>query len=263
MLVDSHAHLDAPSLSRQLPDILARARQADVGVILCIGISKPDFPKVIAMAESAPELYCCLGIQPHDAMQKGQEITTEELIALAAHPKVIGFGETGLEYFHKNVAPRDAQEQSFRAHIRACIATNLPLVIHSRQAEDDTMRILKEERAGHEDRLRGVFHCFSSQASLAKFGLEIGFYFSAAGVITFEKSQELRDIFAGIPLDRLLVETDSPYLAPVPLRGKLCEPSFVTHTAACLAKIKNISEDEIARATTDNFFNLFTKAERP
>lgn len=259
MFVDSHCHLDYEGISREdIPNIMSRARTAGVGLVVTIGISKPTFSHTIEITESDPDIFCCIGVHPHDAEKEGQEITAQELVSLSQHPKVIGLGETGLDYYYDH-APREAQQRSFREHIRACIQTGLPLVIHTREAEEDTIRILQEERKGHEAELCGVFHCFSSKRELAEYALEIGFYISLSGMLTFKKSQEIRDIAQDVPLDSLLLETDSPFLAPIPFRGKRCEPSYVIHTAKCLADIKNVSVKEVEDYTTRNFLNLFKK----
>lgn len=261
MFIDSHCHLDYHGISpEEVPAIMTRARAANVGLVVTIGITKPRFAQTLKIAESDPNIFCCLGVHPHDAEKEGEDITEQELIELAAHPKVIGIGETGLDFYY-NHAPREAQERVFRLHIRACIATGLPIVIHTRDAEDDTIRILSEEIAGHEGKLRGVLHCFSSNRAMAEYGLEIGFMISVSGMITFSKSQNIRDIIRDVPLDRLLIETDSPFLSPVPLRGKPCEPAYVIHTAKCLAEIKGVSLQEIEHVTTTNFLNLFNKVD--
>jgi TatD DNase family protein len=183
-------------------------------------------------------------------------------VKLAAHPKVVGVGETGLDYYY-NRDHQVLQEKNFRQHIRAGVAAGLPIIIHSREAEEDTIRILKDEGAGQGTMLKGVMHCFSSRRILAEEALAIGFYISLSGIITFKKSQELRDIVKGVPLDRLLVETDSPYLAPEPFRGRPCEPSYVSHTARVLAEVKGVTPEAIAQQTTENFFTLFNKVPRP
>lgn len=260
MLIDSHCHLDFKDFT-DLDAVLDRARKAGVGQFLTIGISKPDFPKVQAVAEKYDDVFFSVAVHPHEAEKEGEEITPEELIELSSHPKVVAIGETGLDYFYEH-APKEAQERNFREHIRACIATGLPLIIHTREAEEDTIRILSEERKGHEDKLSGVLHCFSSKRVMADYGLEIGFYVSFSGMLTFNKSQGIRDIAKDIPMDRLLVETDAPFLAPVPFRGKTCEPAYVIETAKCLAEVKGVSFEEIEQATTDNFYKLFPKAKR-
>ncbi len=259
MFVDSHCHLDFGALAAQRDEVLDRARAAGVGRFVTIGTSRTDFSRVLSIAETQEDVYASFGVHPHEAEKPGEAVSCAEIIALTAHPKVIGIGETGLDYFYDH-APREAQQRNFREHIRACVRTGLPLIIHTRQAEDDTLSILREERAGREDKLSGVFHCYSSSRALAEAGLEMGFFFSFSGMITFKKSEELREIARDVPLDRLLVETDAPYLAPEPYRGKICEPAYVVHTAARLAEIKGISPEEIERVTTQNFFRLFKKA---
>ncbi len=261
MLVDSHCHLDFDDFKDNLDEVLNRAREAGVGHFLTIGISKPEFPKLQAIAEKYDDVSFSIAVHPHEAEKEGEEITTEELIKLVDHPKIVAIGETGLDYFYDHT-PREAQQRNFREHIRACIATGLPLIIHTRDAEEDTIRILSEERKGHEDKLTGVLHCFSSKREMAEYGLEIGFYVSFSGMLTFNKSQDIRDIAKDIPLDRLLVETDAPFLAPVPYRGKVCEPSYVVETAKYLAKVKDLPFNELEQATTDNFYRLFTKVSR-
>lgn len=257
-LVDSHCHLDYPQFSDDFAGTMARARNAGVGMMVSIGVRISAFDQVHAMADRADNIYCTVGVHPHEAGEEGLS-NPDILIEKANDPKVIGIGESGLDYFYDN-APRDAQKQSFRAHIAACRATQLPLIVHTRDADDDTMDILEEEYA--KGAFPGVIHCFSSSAELAQRALKIGFYISCSGIITFNSAQAIRDAVADVPLDRLIVETDSPYLAPVPKRGKSNEPSFIAHTAAKLAEIKGVGTDEIARITTDNFFALFTKADR-
>jgi TatD DNase family protein len=256
MLVDSHCHLDYPALVKDLDGVLARAKAAGIGRMVNISTTKSNFAVVRATAEAHEEVFCSAGAHPHHVAEGGENFTAEELIAGAKHPKVVGIGETGLDYYY-NHAPREEQLQSFRTHIRASIASGLPLIVHSRDAEEDTAKILKEEGQG--GKAKGVMHCFSSRRILAEEALALGFYISLSGILTFKKSQELRDIARDVPMDRLLVETDSPYLAPEPYRGKPCEPAYVVHTARVLAEVKGVSPDEIARATTENFFRLFSK----
>jgi TatD DNase family protein len=258
-LVDSHCHLDYPELAADLPGVLARARNAGVGHLLTIGTKLSAFDRVLAAAEAHPEVSCTVGIHPHEA---GTEIADDAaaLIARAAHPKVVAFGETGLDFYYEH-SPRDAQERSFRTHIAAARETGLPLVVHTRDADADTARVLTEEaRAGA---VTGVIHCFSSGPELAEIALDLGFYISISGIVTFKKADALRDVVRAIPLDRLLVETDSPYLAPVPHRGKPNEPAFVAHTAAAVAALKGVSAADLAAATTANFFALFARAVAP
>lgn len=262
MLVDSHCHLDFEELAKDLDGVVARARAAGVGCMQTIGVSKPEFPKVRAIAEAYDDVFFSLAVHPHDAEKEGQDVTVEELIELSRHPKAIGIGETGLDYFYDH-SPREAQQRNFRQHIRAAMATRMPLIIHTRDAEADTIAILREERQGHEGDLTGVLHCFSSAREMAEYGLEIGFYVSFSGMITFKKSENIREIAKDIPMDRLLVETDAPFLAPIPYRGKTCEPAHVVQVAQCLAEVKGVSFEEIARVTTENFYRLFPKAVRP
>jgi len=257
MLIDSHCHLDYPDLAKDREGVLARAKEAGVARMVNISTTSKDFPQVRATAEKYGEVYCSAGIHPHHVSEEGENLSQDDLIKLAAHPKVVGIGETGLDYYYNHGA-RDRQHESFREHIRAGIATDLPIIVHSRDAEEDTARILKEEGAGAK-KPKGVMHCFSSRRILAEEALAIGFYISLSGILTFKKSQELRDIAKDVPLDRLLVETDAPFLAPEPFRGRPCEPAYVAQTAKVLAEIKGVSPEEIARQTTENFFRLFSK----
>lgn len=256
MLIDSHCHLDFPEFSPELADVLARARAAGVGHFLTIGTGLARFPGVRAVAESAPDVHCTVGVHPHDAAAEplaGPDVLLEH----SRHPKVVGFGESGLDYYY-NHSPREAQIANFRAHIAAARFTGLPLVVHTRDAEDDTIAILSDEyEAGP---FTGVIHCFTGSSRLAGAALELGFYISASGIATFKKSDALRATFKEVPLNRLLIETDAPYLAPQPTRGKRNEPAFIVHTAAMLAELKGVSGEEMAAATTANFFRLFTKA---
>jgi TatD DNase family protein len=256
-LVDSHCHLDY--LEREGKDLAAvveRAQAAGVARIVTICTKLSEAAKVIAIAERFPAVYATVGVHPHEAGQEGVQ-DPQVLIDLARHPKVVGIGETGLDYFYEH-SPREAQQASFRAHIAAARETRLPLVVHARDADDDTVSILMDEfRNGA---YPAVIHCFTAGPELAAAALEMGFCISLAGIVTFKTAESLRQTVATIPLDRLLVETDSPYLAPAPHRGKQNEPSFVGHTAAKLAEIKGISSAELAAATTANFHRLFWKA---
>jgi TatD DNase family protein len=260
MLVDSHCHLDYPALSKDRDGVLSRAKAAGVARLINISTTMKDFPAVRATAEAHDEVFCSFGIHPHHVSEEGESLTTEAILELADHPKVVGIGETGLDYFYEHGSKED-QEKSFRAHLRACVAMDLPVIIHSRDAEEDTARILREELAG--GKLRGVMHCFSSKRVLATDALDLGFYISLSGILTFKKSEDLRSIARDVPLNRLLVETDSPFLAPEPFRGKICEPAYVASTARVLAGLKDVSEAEIAQHTTENFFRLFSKVRRP
>ena len=259
MLVDSHCHLDFPKFAPQLDAVVARAGDAGVGVCVTIGTRLSGFERVHEIAELFPNVYCSIGIHPHDA-EKEPLKDESPLIERAKLAKVVGIGETGLDYFYEH-APRQAQVANFRAHIAAARETKLPLIVHTRDADDDTIAVLREEM----DRgaFTGVIHCFTGTRRLAEASLELGFYISVSGIATFKKSDQLRAVLRDVPMERLLVETDAPFLAPMPLRGKTNEPSFVVHTAAALAALKGVSAEELAAATTDNFFRLFTRARRP
>jgi TatD DNase family protein len=254
MLVDSHCHLDFPDFAPDLDGTVSRAREAGVGLMLTIGTKLSQFAGVRAVAERYPDVWCSVGIHPHEAAT--EEGDTARLLELAQHPKVVGFGETGLDFYYEH-SPRDAQERGFRAHIAAARTAGLPLIVHTRDADVETGSILAEEMA--DGPFTGLLHCFSSGRELAEKAVELGFYISLSGIVTFKKSDELRAIVAAVPLDRILVETDAPYLAPVPMRGKRNEPAFVAHTAAKVAEVKGVSPQILAEATTANFLRLFTK----
>jgi len=255
MLVDSHCHLNYPEFG-DLPSVVARAKGMGVGLMQTISTKRSDFAEVKRIAESHPEIYCSIGIHPHEA-EPHEDITVEELIAEAQHPRVIGIGETGLDFYYEH-SPREAQEVLFRRHIEAGRSLGLPVIVHSRDADEDTVRILQDEYS------KGPFpfliHCFSTGPYLAEKALELGGYISLSGIITFKKSQALRDIVSAIPLNRLLVETDAPYLAPEPYRGKPNEPGYTSYVATRLAEVKAVPVEDVARVTTENFFHLFSKA---
>jgi TatD DNase family protein len=255
MLVDSHCHLDYAS-AEERPQIIARARRAGVGALLTISTKLGEFAAVRAIAESDRDIWCSVGIHPHEAASD-RPIDAAGLAALTAHPKVVGIGETGLDFYYEH-SPRPQQEAVFRTHCAAARMTGLPLIVHTRDADAETAAILAEERPP-----AGVIHCFSASQELAEKAIELGFYISLSGILTFAKADELRSITRALPLERLLVETDAPYLAPAPLRGKRNEPAFVVHTAKRLAEIKGVSPQELARVTTANFFRLFAKAQPP
>ncbi len=257
MLVDSHCHLDFPDFAEELDAVVHRARAAGVGRMVTICTYLTRFDRILAVAERYDDILCTVGVHPHQAAEEFDVTTVEALVERARHPKVIGLGETGLDYFYDK-SPREQQQECFRRHIRASLDTGLPLIIHTRDADADTMRIVKEETAGQT--VKGLLHCFSSGRALADEALDYGFTLSLSGIVTFKKSEELRDIVKDVPLDRILVETDAPYLAPIPFRGKRNEPAYVAHTAACVAAIKGVSAEELARITTENFFRLFDKA---
>ena len=259
MLVDSHCHLDFPDFADELDDVVARAHETGVGVMQTICTRLTKFDQVRAIAERFDNMWCSVGVHPHNVESEGIA-DPEAIIALAAHPKVIGIGETGLDFFYDH-SPRDDQRASFRAHITAARETGLPLIVHTRDADADTMAILEDEMG--KGAFSGLIHCFSTSRELAERSLAIGFSISLSGILTFKKAEELRETAQAIPLDRLLVETDAPYLAPMPYRGKRNEPSFINKTAAVLAELKDIPEDQVAAVTTDNFFKLFSKATDP
>ncbi|PWC55602.1 TatD family hydrolase [Azospirillum sp. TSO22-1] len=256
MLVDSHCHLDFPDFAEELDAVVERARAAGVGRMVTICTYLTRFERVLAVAERFPDVYCSLGVHPHQAQEEIAGVSVERLIELAKHPKVIGIGETGLDYYY-DMSPRDVQQGCFRLHIRAAMETGLPLIVHTRDADDDIMRIVREEAAGQP--VKGLLHCFSSGRQVAEDAIDFGFSLSLSGIVTFKKSDDLRAIVRDVPLDRILVETDAPYLAPMPYRGKRNEPAYVAHTAAAVAAVKGVSAEEMARITTGNFFRLFDR----
>lgn len=256
-LVDSHCHLDFPDFADDRDAVVARAEAAGVGHMVTISTRVRRFAAaILPIAERYPSVTCSVGTHPNSAGEE-PDVTTGELVALAAHPRVVAIGESGLDY-HYDTAPRDVQMTCFRRHIAAARETGLPLVIHARSADDDIARVLEEETAA--GAFKAVLHCFSSGPELARRGLALGLYVSFSGILTFKGSTALREIAAAVPLDRLLVETDAPYLSPVPLRGRTNEPANVVHTAAVLAETKGVAPDALAAATTANFFRLFDKA---
>ncbi len=257
MLVDSHCHLDYKPLSGDLKVTLAKAREAGVGALLSIGTTIEGSERLPAWLEREENVWCTAGIHPHETAKDAHG--TGALARLARHSKVVGLGETGLDYFYDN-SPRKAQILAFRDHVRIAAETGLPLIVHTREAEADTAAVLVEAA---ESRVSGVLHCFSSSRQLAETALELGFYVSISGIVTFKNAEALREIVRNLPLDRLLVETDAPYLAPVPHRGQPNEPALLVHTARKVAELKGLELAALARATTDNFFRLFAKAERP
>lgn len=258
-LVDSHCHLDYEDFAQDGIDaVVARAQAAGVGHMMTICTEIAKFPRVLAVAAQFDCMSCTVGTHPHHAADAGEmDITAEDIIPLTHHPKVAGIGETGLDYYYNN-APAEEQKRVFANHIRAAVETGLPLIVHTRDADDDTIHVLRDAGQG---RATGVIHCFSGGVNLARAALELGFYISFSGIITFKKAEELREVVKFVPLDRILVETDSPYLAPVPFRGKRNEPAFVAHTAQTVAALKNLTDEDIARETTRNYFTLFSKAQ--
>lgn len=257
MLVDSHCHLDFPDLARRLPDVLARMRENGVGCAVCIAVNLEDLPGVLALAETHANLYATVGVHPEYA--DAAEPDVARLISLAAHPRVIAIGETGLDYYWHKERP-EWQRARFRTHIRAALATGKPLVVHMRDSAEDTLGILKEEGAAA---VGGVMHCFTETWDIARQALDLGFLISFSGIVTFKNAHAIKEVAQKAPLDSILVETDSPYLAPVPYRGKPNEPAYVRHVAEEVARLRGISYDALAAATTANFFNLFTHATRP
>jgi TatD DNase family protein len=236
--------------------VLSRAREAGVGTMLTICTHLSKFDGVRALAESDPDIWCSVGVHPHEAAGEGVD-TPETLMRLAQHPRVVGIGESGLDFYYDH-SPREAQRANFRAHIEAARETGLPLIVHARDADDEVAAMLRE--GAGKGKLTGVMHCFSSGRALAEAALDLGFYISLSGIVTFRNAEELRRIARDVPPDRLLVETDAPYLAPMPLRGKRNEPAFVAHTARFVAGLKGVAEAELGRITTENFFRLFSKA---
>lgn len=259
MLVDSHCHLDFPALAEEGEAVLARARAAGVGLMQTIGTRLDTFQRVLAIAEANADVCCSVGVHPHRAAKEPVE-GPEVLLRWAEHPKVTGIGESGLDYFYEH-SPRDVQARLFRVHIDAARKSGLPLIVHTRDADRDTVEMLRAAMA--EGPFTGVVHCYSSSPELGFAAVEMGLYLGLGGIMTFNRSDELRRTVRELPLDRLLLETDAPYLAPEPHRGRRNEPAHVAHVAARLAEIREISRAEVEQATTENFFRLFTKAEPP
>ena len=254
MLVDSHCHLNFPELLENLPAIKQSMQDNEVGHALCISVTLPDFPQVLALAENNDNFYASVGVHPD--YENIEEPTVEGLLALANHPKVVAIGETGLDYF-RLTGDLEWQRTRFRTHIRAAIACGKPLVIHTRSAAEDTLRIMREENA---QQVGGVMHCFTENLDVAMQAIALGFYISFSGIVTFKNAQSIKDVAKQVPLNRMLVETDSPYLAPIPYRGKTNQPSYVKHVAEEIAQLRGISFEEVSAATTENFFSLFKHA---
>lgn len=255
MLIDSHCHLNYPGLVEDEAGVIARARVAGVTAMISIATRESEWADVIAGAERHPDVFATVGIHPHEADQH-PDIDTARLVAAAAHPRVVGIGETGLDYFYDK-SDRERQRRSFRSHIRASRETGLPLIVHTRDAEDDTIAMLAEE-AG-KGAFPMVIHCFTGTARLADACLEMGAYISLSGIVTFKNARDLQATATTIPLNRLLIETDSPFLSPVPMRGKVCEPAFVAHTARFLADLRGESVETVMEATSGNALQLFRK----
>ena len=256
MYVDSHCHLDFPELADQLPDILDNMKRNQVGHALVVSVNMPQWPGLMEVVAPHAHLYASVGVHPD--YEDTPEPTVEQLAEMARHPKVVAIGETGLDYFRLS-EPLEWQRERFRTHIRASRSSGLPLIIHTRSASEDTLRIMREEGA---DEFGGVMHCFTESWEVAQAAMEMNFYISLSGIVTFKKAVELQDLATRIPLDRLLIETDSPFLAPVPHRGKTNDPSKVIHVAEKVADLRGVPVAEIAQRTTDNFFKLFSKIKR-
>ncbi len=251
MLVDSHCHLDFPDLAINIDELLANMRENDVGHALCVSVNLQDLPRVLALSEKYPNLFASVGVHPdYENLEEPQSI---QLATLACHPRVVAIGETGLDYFRLK-GDLEWQRERFRQHIRAARLCNKPLIIHTREAAEDTLRIMEEEGA---DTVGGVMHCFTESWEVAQRAMALNFYISFSGIVTFKKAVGLKDIATRVPLERMLIETDSPYLAPVPHRGKTNQPAFVKHVAEEIAALRGISLDQVAEATTRNFFKLF------
>jgi TatD DNase family protein len=258
MLVDSHCHLDFPDFSAELDQIIARARSAGVGRLVTISTRVRRHAQVLAIAEKFPEVFCSVGTHPHYADEE-LDVDAQALVALSRHPKIVAIGEAGLDYFRNN-SPRDAQATGFRQHIAAARTTGLPLVIHSRDCDADMAQILREESG--KGAFPAVLHCFTGGRDLAFSAIDLGHYVSFTGILTFKNSDALREVAAALPADRGMVETDAPYLAPLPYRGKRNEPAYVLETAKVLSDVRGVSVEEMTRQTTENFFRLFSKVPR-
>ncbi|KGF29991.1 TatD family hydrolase [Oligella urethralis] len=256
MFIDSHCHLDFPELVEDQAQVLAAMKQNDVGLALCISVSVPNFPGVLKLAEEHDHLWASIGVHPQ--YEDTPELSEADFAEYLKHPKIVAVGETGLDYYWGK-EPLDWQRDRFRTHIRAAIAADVPLIIHTREAKEDTLRILKEEGA---ERCGGVMHCFTEDWAMAQEAMALGFYISMSGIVTFKNAQQVQEVATKTPLERLLIETDSPYLAPVPYRGKRNDPSLVIYVAEKIAELKQISVQEVKEATTENFFNLFKKVQR-
>ena len=255
MFIDSHCHINFPELAARLPEIFSKMAENQVSHALCVSVELPEFPQVLALAERYAHVYASVGVHPD--YEDTPEPTVEQLVELADHPKIIAIGETGLDYYRLQ-GDLEWQRERFRVHIRASRATGKPLIIHTRAAAEDTLRILREEKGGiDQGGVAGVMHCFTESLDVALAAIEMGFYISFSGIVTFKSAKELQAVARAVPLERMLIETDSPYLAPVPMRGKTNEPGFVRHVAEYLADLKGVPLSEMAAATTANFRSLF------
>lgn len=254
MFVDSHCHINFPELASDLDHVLDAMGANAVTHALCVSVDLETLPQVLAIAERFPNVFASVGVHPDH--QGVEEPDVARLVALAAHPRVVAIGETGLDYYRLE-GDLEWQRARFRNHIQAAIRTGKPLIVHTREASEDTLRILREERA---DTVGGVMHCFTETQAVADAALELNFLISFSGIVTFKNAQALKDVARRVPLDRMLIETDSPYLAPVPNRGKINQPAFVRHVAEEIARLKGLSLEVVGQTTTDNFFRLFRGA---
>jgi TatD DNase family protein len=255
MYIDSHCHINFPELAARMPELLAKMDENKVTHALCVSVDLPDFPQVLALAEQYPHIYASVGVHPD--YEDTPEPSVQQLVALADHPKIIAIGETGLDYYRLE-GDLEWQRERFRTHIRASRITRKPLIIHTRSASADTIRIMQEEGAGTDKGgVAGVMHCFTESLEVAEAALAMGFYISFSGIVTFKSAKDLQAVARAVPLERMLIETDSPYLAPVPFRGRMNEPGFVRHVAEYIATLKDVPLPQIAQQTSDNFFNLF------
>lgn len=258
MFVDSHCHINFPELAARLPEILGRMEENRVSHALCVSVNMPEFPGVLALAERHPNIYASVGVHPD--YEDTPEVSVEDLVRLADHPRIVAIGETGLDYYRLG-GDLEWQRERFRNHIRASRATGKPLIIHTRSASEDTIRIMREEGAGTDaGGAGGVMHCFTESLQVAEAAMEMGFYISFSGIVTFKSAKDLQAVARAVPMERMLVETDAPYLAPVPHRGKVNEPGLVRHVAEFIATLKGVPLELVAQQTTDNFFKLFKAA---
>jgi TatD DNase family protein len=255
MYIDSHCHINFPELSARMPELLAKMAENKVTHALCVSVDLPDFPHVLALAEQYPHIYASVGVHPD--YEDTPEPTVEQLVELSQHPKIVAIGETGLDYYRLE-GDLEWQRTRFRNHIKASRITRKPLIIHTRSASEDTLRIMREEGAGTDQGgVAGVMHCFTESLEVAEAALEMGFYISFSGIVTFKSAKELQAVAKVVPLERMLIETDSPYLAPVPFRGRMNEPGFVRHVAEYIATLKDVPLEQVAAQTTANFRHLF------
>jgi TatD DNase family protein len=258
MYIDSHCHINFPELSVRLPEIFGKMADNHVTHALCVSVNLPEFPQVLELAEKYPHIYASVGVHPD--YEDAPEVSVDDLVRLSKHPKIVAIGETGLDYYRLE-GDLEWQRERFRTHIRASRITRKPLIIHTRSAAEDTIRIMREEGAGTDaGGAGGVMHCFTESLQVAEAAMAMGFYISFSGIVTFKSAKELQAVACVVPLERMLIETDSPYLAPVPHRGKINEPGLVRHVAEFLAKLKDVPLERVAQQTTDNFFNLFNVA---